>query len=386
MTYKIYDEDAYIREFTAKVISCDKIKDNFAAVLDRTAFFPEEGGQSCDIGTINDKKVLFVEIKDDVIIHYLSEKIEAGSEVVGKIDWNKRFRNMQNHTAEHIVSGLVHTYFGYENVGFHLGDIEVTADYDHVLNREELDKIELLANEAVYKNVSIKTWYPSEEEQKNIKYRSKKDFYEKLRLVAIDGYDVCACCAPHVATSGEIGIIRLVSAENLRGGSRVRILCSFDALSDYSLKSRQSLKISNMLCAKQNELDIAVGNLKEENESLKAKISEINKKLAEVISGNVQFTDGNVVLLENSLDIGYFKDIINSCKNKCNVICVLKGDDDTGYRYVIGSEKISLKQHVSLINSTLNGRGGGSDEMLQGTFASSKARIVQFFDNYIIDK
>ena len=385
MTYKIYDEDAYIKEFTAKLISCNKINDSFAAVLDRTAFFPEEGGQSCDKGTINDKNVLYVEIKNGVIFHYLSEEIEVGSEVFGKIDWKTRFRNMQNHTAEHIVSGLVHTYFGYENVGFHLGDVDVTADYDHILNREELDKIELLANEAVYKNVSIKTWYPSEEEQKSIIYRSKRDFYEKLRLVAIDGYDVCACCAPHVAASGEIGIIRLVNAENLRGGSRVRILCSFDALYDYSLKSRQALSISNMLCAKQTELDTAVGKLKEENESLKAEISEINKKLAEVISENVQFTDGNVVLTENSLDIGYFKDIINNCKSKCNVICVLKGNDDTGYRYVIGSEKISLRQHIPLINSSLNGRGGGSDEMIQGTFSTSKARIVRFFDNYFID-
>ena len=379
MTYKIFDENAYITGFSAKVISCEKNDKNYVAFLDRTAFFPEEGGQCCDKGTINGIEVLHVEIKDNVIFHYLDKAIDVGTEVVGEIDWNVRFRNMQNHTAEHIVSGLVHSIYGFENVGFHLGDFEVTADYDHILTREDLDKIELMANKAVFENVEIKTWYPEKEELEKISYRSKMEINENLRLVEIKGYDICACCAPHVKSSGEIGLIRLVSAENLRGGSRVRILCSLDALSDYSQKSRQALAISNLLCAKQNEIDSAVLRLKEENDAIKLKNAELCKSFATIKANLVEETDGNVVLEENELDFDYVRIIINECKEKCNVICVVNGDDEKGYRYIIGSNKVPLREKAKDINLALNGRGGGTDEMVQGTFNVSLKEINGYF-------
>ncbi len=380
MTIKIYDENAYVKEFTAKVISCEQYKDKYKAVLDRTAFFPEEGGQCCDKGTINNTFVSCVEIKDNIIYHYINEPLEVGSEISGKIDWQLRYRNMQNHTGEHIVSGIVHTVFGYENVGFHLGELEVTADYDHVLSRDDLDKIELLANKAVYENVSIKTWYPTNEELEEISYRSKMEIRENLRLVDINGYDICACCAPHVKKSGEIGIIRLIGAENLRGGSRVRILCALDALSDYSLKSRQALNISNLLCAKQNEIDSAVIRLKEENDSLKQKNADLFKKMAILKSENIKETEGNIVIVENDLDFDYLRIIINNCKDKCNIICVLSGNDKAGYRYIIGSNKTPLREKAKEINTSLNGRGGGDDQMIRGTFSATVEQINNFFN------
>ncbi len=379
MTYKIFDENAYITDFSAKVISCEKKEENYVAVLDRTAFFPEEGGQCCDKGTINGIEVLYVEIKDNIIYHHLKENLEINSEVSGEIDWNLRYRNMQNHTAEHIVSGLVHTLFGYQNVGFHLGEFEVTADYDQVLSREDLDKIELLANKAVYENVDIKAWYPCKEERETINYRSKMEIGENLRLVSIDGYDMCACCAPHVKKSGEIGIIRLVSSENLRGGSRVRILCAFDALSDFSLKSRQALNISNLLCAKQNEIDSAVLRLKEENDALKQKNAALCKTLANIKADAIEFTDGNIVIKDNDLEFDYLRIIINSCKPKCNIICIISGNDNDGYRYVIGSDKTPLREKAKDINSVLNGRGGGNDEMIRGTFDTTEEQIKEYF-------
>ncbi len=379
MTERLYDENSYLKKFSAQVLSCEKKDKEYVVVLDKTAFFPEEGGQCCDKGKINGIDVNYVEIKDNIIYHIIKEPLEPGTTINGEIDWEIRYRNMQNHTAEHIVSGIVHSLYGYENVGFHLGEVEVTADYDSVLSREELDKIELMANKAVYKNVEIKAWYPDADELSKVSYRSKKEIKEGLRLVSVEGYDLCACCAPHVKNSGEIGIIRLVGSENLRGGSRVRILCSLDALADYSLKSRQTLNISNLLCAKQNEVGSAVLRLKEENEALKQKNSSISKALANIKAEAVEETEGNIVIKDNELEFDYLRIIINNCKSKCRIICIISGNDTDGYKYIIGSDKVPLREKAKEMNAALNGRGGGSNEMIQGTFAATEKEISEYF-------
>ena len=205
MTEKLFYEDSHRTEFTAKVISCEEAKDGFCVVLDQTAFFPEGGGQYADTGILGNTEVTDVHEKNDVIFHSVTAPLEVGSIVSGKINWKERFEKMQQHTGEHIVSGIVHERFGYNNVGFHLGADYCTMDFDGPISKAQLKEIETEANEAVYRNLEVEVLYPSKEELKDMDYRSKIEIEGQVRIVKIPGYDVCACCAPHVKTTGEIG-------------------------------------------------------------------------------------------------------------------------------------------------------------------------------------
>ena len=239
---KLYYEDVHMTEFEATVTECiyDEKKKIYKVVLDRTAFFPEEGGQVADTGTLtfacNNSSafctlpLLDAHIKNDIIYHYVEQEIPVGTTVRGCVDWCRRFDFMQQHSGEHIISGLVNKYYGYDNVGFHLGLQEVTLDFNGVLTLEQLREMEEKANEAVWKNLPVIITYPSSEELLSMEYRSKLDLTENVRIVTIPGYDVCACCAPHVDTTGQIGIIKITNVQSHRGGVRVNILCGNRAL------------------------------------------------------------------------------------------------------------------------------------------------------------
>ena len=249
-TEKLFYEDSHLKEFTAKVISCKPYKEQYKVVLDRTAFFPEGGGQYADTGMLDDVRVLDVHEKEGIIYHTTEKALEAGKTVTGKINWEERFEKMQQHTGEHIVSGLVHERFGYNNVGFHLGSDYCTMDFDGTLTKEQLREIELAANQAVWKNIDIVVTYPSKEELANMDYRSKIEIEGQVRIVTVPGYDVCACCAPHVKKTGEIGMLKLVNMVNYKGGERITMLCGVRALKDYEAKDANGKEISALLCAK----------------------------------------------------------------------------------------------------------------------------------------
>ena len=223
MTRKLYDEDARLLEFSGTVLSCeyDEKKKGYLVILDQTAFFPEEGGQTPDKGSIDGKEVLDVQIKDDVITHYLAEPMEAGSMVKGTIDWQHRFFNMQQHSGEHLFSGLAYRKYGLKNVGFHLSNQIVTMDFDKALSEAQLKEMEWEINEAIVANVEIKTGYPTKEALESMDYRSKIEIDGAVRIVEILGYDVCACCAPHVARTGEIGGFKIQTVQNYKGGVRI---------------------------------------------------------------------------------------------------------------------------------------------------------------------
>lgn len=381
-TIKLYDADSHLYDFDASVISCEKTDKGFAVVLDKTAFFPEGGGQPADEGTLNGIAVTDVQIKDGIITHTTAEEIPAGSAVKGAVDSEIRFRRMQNHSGEHIVSGLIHKLFGYNNVGFHMGSEDVTLDLDGVLTREDLDKIEMLANRAVYENVNVRAEYPSPEVLKDLDYRSKLDLTENVRIVTIEGYDVCACCAPHVNKTGEIGIIKLLDFLKYKGGVRIHMLCGFDALEDYNRRYKNVAAISAKLSAKQAEVYEAVERLSAELSAEKQAAGELKRQLVAMKIAALEPTDGNMVLVEKNMDMLNLRNLVNEAVQLCGGICAaFSGSDENGYNYIIASKNVPLRAEAKAINAALNGRGGGKDEMIQGSAKASEAEIRAYFLN-----
>lgn len=381
-TIKLYDADSHLYDFDASVISCEKTDKGFAVVLDKTAFFPEGGGQPADEGTLNGIAVTDVQIKDGIITHTTAEEIPAGSAVKGTVDSEIRFRRMQNHSGEHIVSGLIHKLFDYNNVGFHMGSEDVTLDLDGVLTREDLDKIEILANRAVYENVNVRAEYPSPEILKDLDYRSKLDLTENVRIVTIEGYDVCACCAPHVNKTGEIGIIKLLDFLKYKGGVRIHMLCGFDALEDYNRRYKNVAAISAKLSAKQAEVYEAVERLSAELSAEKQAAGELKRQLVAMKIAALEPTDGNMVLVEKDMDMLNLRNLVNEAVQLCGGICAaFSGSDENGYNYIIASKNVPLRAEAKAINAALNGRGGGKDEMIQGSAKASEAEIRAYFLN-----
>lgn len=381
MTEKLYYSDSNIKSFTANVISCKEEDGRYAVVLDKTAFFPEGGGQFSDTGTLNDSVVSDVQIVGKEIIHYVDKPLESGSSVVGELDWEQRFRRMQNHTGEHIICGIAHKMYGYDNVGFHLGTHDVTLDLNGELNREQIREIELLANKAVGENVPVTVDFPSQSELENIEYRSKLELTEDVRIVTIQGYDRCACCAPHVSRTGEIGMIKMLDFMRYKGGVRIHIQCGLDAVDDFNVKYDNIARISELLSAPQEKTADAVVRVLGEMQNLKQTIYELNKQLVEVKLNGIEQTDGNLCFFEPSFGADELRAMVNGAVSKCGGICAaFSGNDSDGYSYVMCSVNVSLREASKQINTRLSGKGGGTDQMIQGRVSASQKEIIEYFN------
>lgn len=382
MTEKLYYQSLHQDSFTAQVLSCewDEKKALYAAVLDQTCFFPEEGGQYADIGTLNGITVEDVREKADIITHYLKEPLEAGKRAEGWIDYSDRFSKMQQHSGEHIVSGLMHRHFGYDNVGFHLGKELVTMDFNGTLNEEQLRQIEWEANQAVTENIEIQIAYPTKEELDVLDYRSKKELSGQVRIVTIPGYDICACCAPHVERTGEIGMIRLVDAAKYKGGTRVTMVCGFRALQDYLIKEQNVREISRQLSAKPYEAADAVKRQQNEMQQLKDKLyrfqlADMERKLKEIPSDAEHY-----ILFEAEMDKNTARKFVDAGKDICSGICGLfLGNDEQGYQYILGSTTADLKNLLKEFHTVFPGKGGGKGEMVQGTVLGECEKIKAYF-------
>ncbi|MBQ9857816.1 MAG: alanyl-tRNA editing protein, partial [Oscillospiraceae bacterium] len=352
MTEKLYYKDSHMSVFEAVVTSCEKIKNGYAVVLDRTAFFPEGGGQAGDTGYLNDVRIFDTHEKNNEVLHYAECEIETGTAVAGKIDWDRRFRFMQNHSGEHIVSGIINEVTGFNNVGFHLGDEVVTIDFDGEISHEVLAEVELRANTAVYENRNINTYFPTAEELHNFNYRSKLDLTENVRIVEVEGYDTCACCAPHVSRTGEIGIIKLLDTMRHRGGIRINMVCGYRALEDYNKKYSNIAAISASLSAKQHETAAAVERVKKELSDLKLTCSALRRELIAFKASELEKTAGNMVIFEESLEPTDLRELVNVGVTKCGGVCAaFTGNDKDGYNYVIGSSSVDLRQASKSINA-----------------------------------
>ena len=377
-TIKLYENDAYISAFTAEVISCVKAEKHYEVVLDKTAFFPEGGGQLADLGFIGNSKVLDVQIKNNEIVHVVNSPVEQRS-VLCKIDWDLRYRRMQNHSGEHLLSGIAHEIYDCNNVGFHMGN-EISVDFDKYLTQDELESLETKVNDAIYKNVKIRTEFPSSSELETLDYRSKLELTENVRIVTIEGYDICACCAPHVMRTGEIGLVKIISSMKHRGGVRLQILCGADAFEDYRIKAKNLYEIAVRLCAKRNHELEAFNKLCQENETLKQKNTALTNEINSMRLSHPEMINGFYVYFTSDPDMQSARNLaLESAKEYKGISAVFCGSD-VNYRYAIASNDVNLAEFASLLRTRLSAKGGGSPELLQGSLPASRENIIEFLE------
>ncbi len=382
MTEKLYYIDSHLFAFEAAVTGCEETKRGFAVTLDRTAFFPEGGGQPADTGSIGPARVLDVHEKDGRILHYTDRPLPVGERFACAVDAEQRLRRMQNHSGEHIVSGLVFREHGFDNVGFHMGPDCMTMDYSGELSWEQLTRIERLANEAVRADLPLKIWFPPEEELASLFYRSKLELTENVRIVEIPGIDRCACCAPHVERTGEVGLIKILTAERHRGGVRITALCGMDAMELAARQQESVTAISGLLSVPRDAIVPGVERLLELQTAQKERIAALSLELARLRAESAEKTEGNLVLFDSVLDEVAQRELVNLLMEKCAVAAVFSGSDAEGWRYVIGSKAADLRKNSRAINAGINGRGGGSPRMIQGRAAADSETIRAFFRDW----
>lgn len=378
MTRRLFYEDQYIKDFTATVISCTEGKNGYEVILDETAFFPEGGGQPGDTGFIGDSEVIDTVEKGGEIIHICKSAVETGKAEC-HLDFEKRFSFMQQHTGEHIFSGIQHSICGFDNVGFHMGEHSITVDFNGVISAEELERIERLSNEAVFKNIPVEILYPSDDELGNYAYRSKKELEGQIRLTKIGDVDLCACCGTHVAFTGEVGIIKAVSMMNYKQGVRITLQIGRKALEDYREKNKSVLEISNLLKAKTEEITEAVERTLEKLKESAFAYSQLKKEIFELKSKDASgekflaFDDGS-----SADDARIFSDML---AEKVGIAAVFSGNDESGYKYAITTRNGDVREIGKSLNAALSGRGGGKPDMVQGSVAATKSQIEEFWKN-----
>lgn len=380
MTEKLYDIDSHLKEFEAAVVDSYPEADRYVTILDRTAFFPEGGGQASDIGWIGDAHVCDVQIKDEVIYHYTTKQFQKDEKVTGVVEWSRRFDFMQQHSGEHIVSGVAHKLFGCENVGFHLGEDIVTLDFDKPLTREQILKVETLANEAVFKNVKFSTYYPDEQTLASLNYRSKKEIEGAVRIVEIEDTDMCACCAPHVNEAAEIGIIKLLDNEKLRGGVRIEMKCGRRALLDYNEKYDNVRQISTKLAVKQNEAAEGVERLLKNISDLKFSATGLKAKLIEEKIKGFEAKDRITAVFEDDFEIKELQRFADALFKAYGGIRAALSPAESGFSFAICGEADELDKFFAEFKTGFTVRGGGRNGMVQGTVLAEKQDIESFFN------
>ena len=378
MTEKFYYIDAYIKEFEAEILSVEALDGKFDVILDRTAFFPEEGGQSSDMGLISDATVSFV-FEENGVVHHITDKHPGVGKVFCRIDFDTRFEKMQCHTAEHILCGIIHRLFGFANVGFHLSDFEVVFDVDGVLSRDDIDRVELLANEAVFANQEVVSYFPSKEELAATEYRSKLDISDGVRLVKIGDVDICACCAPHVLHTGEIGIIKIIDFMKHRGGTRITMVAGRRAITDYRARCDNIKRISGILSAPQLETADTLEVYTKESEIARAQLKQARLRIAELEAEKIPYQEDSAVFYLPDFTIPELIAFSNIANKKVSKITVALSGNDGDYKYVISSNTIDFRAKAKDINTALSGRGGGRPEMIQGSFSSTIDVIKEYF-------
>ena len=376
-TRKLYYEDCHMQEFSAQVIGCETAEKGWNVTLDATAFYPEGGGQACDLGTLAEANVLDVQEQGHQVVHLCDRPLEVGATVTGKIDWQRRFDLMQQHSGEHILSGLIHKKFGYHNVGFHIGTNIMEVDFDGPITWEELLELEAEANSAVWGNLPIHCSYPAQEELATIPYRSKKALDWPVRIVEIPRFDTCACCGVHTATTGEVGLIKVLSCVKFHQGVRIEMLCGQRAYAYMSEIFEQNRQVSQLFSAKPHETAEAAQRFSQQLVAEKFRSTGLQKRLFDTIAAG--YADcGDVVCFEADLPPAAVRELTDKIAAVCGgTAAVFSGTDETGYNICILGE--SAKEMGTSLTQVFSGRGGGKPGTFQGSISATKEDLLKFF-------
>ena len=379
MSEKLYYSDPFLQEFTATVLSCEQDKAGWKVVLDRTAFYPEGGGQPADTGILGDASVIDVREKEGVIVHTCDKALTVGDTVTGCIDWARRFDHMQQHSGEHIVSGIICARYGCDNVGFHLGKDIVTIDFNHDISPEDLPAIEAQANAFIWSDTPIDIRFLEGDALRQAEYRSKKFIPGLVRLVAFPGADCCACCGTHVLRAGQVGLVKLLSCQKFREGVRMELLCGKRAFDYLSGTWEQNLAVSRALSAKPLQTHAAVERLKGELESVKLRAATL--ETADFARKGAEYANkGDVVLFEGDMSADSVRRLCDAVLDTCGGRCAVFAGEDGNFKYAVGIRDGDIRPLVKELNGALNGRGGGKPNFAQGSVAAKEADIQAFFE------
>ena len=378
-TRKLYYEDCHLRQFTATVTACEKAENGWYISLDQTVFYPEGGGQACDLGTLDDAAVLDVQEQGETVVHLCDRPFSVGQTVTGSIDWQRRFDLMQQHTGEHLLSGLIHDQFGYHNSGFHVGAQVMEVDFDGPIPADALWELEYRANTLVWANLPVNCYYPSREELPNVQYRTKRELPWPVRIVDIPGADTCACCGVHVKYTGEVGLIKILSCVKFHGGVRLEMVCGNRAYRYMAHIFEQNRQISQLLSAKMTETAPAAQKLMDNFSAEKFRASGLEKKVFDAIACGYQGKE-NVLYFAEDLTGGSVRELSDRIAQHCTgYAAVCSGNDQTGYLLCLVSKTVNVKELGTRAVQALNGRGGGKDFAFQGTVKATRNQIEAFF-------
>ena len=377
-TRKLYYEDPHLQHFSARVVNCRETEKGFLVTLDATAFYPEGGGQACDLGTLGAARVLDVQEQAEEVLHLCDKPLAEGETVEGVLDWQRRFDLMQQHSGEHIVSGLVHSLLGHHNVGFHVGSDRMEIDFDGPISAEMLALIETRANEAVWLDLPINCWYPSPEELLHTFYRTKKALPWPVRIVQIPLYDSCACCGVHVKRTGEIGLIKILSCVKFHQGVRIELCCGNRALRLLQNVFEQNRQVSQAFSAKILETGAAAQKINETLAAVKYRATAFRNRLFAAIAQDYAGQSW-VLHFEDALDGGELRELATAISGHCDgLIAAFSGSDADGYSYCLTGRE-DLRQLNKEMTEALNGRGGGKPNFQQGSLKATRQQILDFF-------
>ncbi|WP_352414987.1 alanyl-tRNA editing protein [Oscillibacter ruminantium] len=378
-TEKLYYADPFLKEFTATVMDCQPLKSGFSVVLDRTAFYPEGGGQPADQGTLNGVSVIDVHEKNGVVFHNCEKPVEIGETVSGVIDWARRFDHMQQHSGEHILSGILCETFHCDNVGFHMGTDTITIDYNAEISWEQVLEAERRANDYIYADVPIEITFPSREALQTIDYRSKKELTGQVRIVRFPGADCCACCGTHVLRSGQVGLVKILSSQKFREGVRMEILCGRRALEFLSKNWEQNRAVGQRLSVKAFETAAAVERLEAELNAAKARQTQLEDEVFASLAEQ-QTGKGDVILFQPPLRPDGVRKLADAVgKTCCGLAAVFAGEDGQYAYALVRSDGEDISPLVKALNAALHGRGGGRNGFAQGSVQSSRVEIEAFW-------
>lgn len=369
---KIFQENAYLTELEAEVVSCAKREDYYEVILDKTIFYPHmSGGQPKDEGTINGIKVFDVREHGDEIIHKLKEPVNG--KVYLSIDFSTRFDYMQQHTGQHILSYAFAKLFDGNTVGFHLSDNYTTIDIDTALTDEMTEQAEQLSNKVIYENKAVAARTYAYEDALKLNLRKAPIELDFLRIVSIENYDDCACGGTHVKYTGEIGIIKVTKTEKYKNGTRVEFLCGKRALGDYIVKNKNIFDLSAILTCRTDMISDNLEKVLNENKKLKKDVVNLSSRLNEYKAGDLKsnaVVKDNIhyIFLKSDDDVKDLRFICSKITEDKDCVAVLVSEADNACNLVIGQSKnltFDIKSIFEQFMSLINGRGGGSDYLLQ---------------------